>query len=176
MQRAEDRLADAVIRVGGMAFQVWLSDKGVTRIILPKLSGSAPGSRGQGQKIRIDTREGVDSESKAMLEKLAVFLCDLVEGTAPEVSPPADLEGLSSFAREVLGVVANIPRGQSRSYGWIAERVEKPGAARAVGGAVGRNPVPLLVPCHRVVGSDGSIGGWSGAPGWKEYLLEQEAE
>jgi methylated-DNA-[protein]-cysteine S-methyltransferase len=51
----------------------------------------------------------------------------------------------------------------------------RPGAARAVGGAVGRNPVALAIPCHRVLRSDGRIGGWSGWPGWKEWLLDLES-
>lgn len=175
MKRVEDREADAIVQVGGLAFPVWLSGQGVTRILLPELSGPEV-SRGDGQEVRIDIREGVDQEGEALVEELGVFLGHSVEGSSMEVLPAADLEGLSPFTREVLEVVANIPWGQRRSYGWVAERIGRPGAARAVGGAVGRNPVPLLIPCHRVVNSDGSPGGWSGAPGWKEHLLAQEAK
>jgi O-6-methylguanine DNA methyltransferase len=175
MKRIEDRAADAVVLVGGLAFQVWLSGQGVTRVLLPELNSGSDGSRRDGQEIRIDISEGVDPEGEALAEELGVFLGHVVEGSPTEVLPAVDLEGLSPFTREVLDVVARIPWGKSRSYGWVAERVGKPGAARAVGGAMGRNPVPLLVPCHRVVRSDGSTGGWSSAPGWKEHLLAQEA-
>jgi O-6-methylguanine DNA methyltransferase len=175
MRTVEDRQADAVIRVGGLAFQVWLSAKGVTRVALPDLGVGPTRSREDGQEIRIDIREGLDPEGAALAEQMGAFLEHALDGSPADALPAVDLEGVSAFTREVLEVVASIPPGRSRSYGWVAERVGKPGAARAVGGAVGRNPVPLLVPCHRVVRSDGSTGGWSGAPGWKEYLLEREA-
>jgi O-6-methylguanine DNA methyltransferase len=71
---------------------------------------------------------------------------------------PLDLRALPPFAREVLQAVAAIPPGQVRSYGQIAVDVGKPRAARAVGTAVGGNPLSFLIPCHRVVRSDGTIG------------------
>jgi methylated-DNA-[protein]-cysteine S-methyltransferase len=75
----------------------------------------------------------------------------------------------------VLEVVYRIPWGAVSSYGQVASMAGRPGAARAVGGAVGRNPVVLAIPCHRVLRSDGRIGGWSGWPGWKEWLLDLES-
>jgi O-6-methylguanine DNA methyltransferase len=77
---------------------------------------------------------------------------------------PLDLEDRPAWDRDVLGAVRAIPRGQVRSYGEIARAIGRPGAARAVGGAVGRNPVAMLVPCHRVVAGDGTLGGYGG--GW----------
>jgi O-6-methylguanine DNA methyltransferase len=77
---------------------------------------------------------------------------------------PLDLEDRPAWDREVLAAVRAIPRGQVRSYGEIARAIGRPGAARAVGGAVGRNPVAMLVPCHRVVAGDGTLGGYGG--GW----------
>ncbi|MDE2490830.1 MAG: MGMT family protein, partial [Elusimicrobia bacterium] len=70
-----------------------------------------------------------------------------------------------SFDRAVWTACAEIPRGEVRTYGWIARRIGKPGAARAVGGALGRNPFAPVVPCHRVVGADGRLTGYSGAGG-----------
>ena len=75
-----------------------------------------------------------------------------------------------------------IPRGATASYGEIARRIGRPGAARAVGGAVGRNPIGLLIPCHRVIAGDGTLGGYGGSwfgsheelLGLKERLLELE--
>jgi len=88
---------------------------------------------------------------------------------------PLDLDGVTSFRRTVLGVAATIPRGEVRSYGWLARHVGKPGAARAVGSAMATNPVPLIVPCHRVVRSDGHIGAYSlGGPDNKWTLLRHE--
>ena len=69
-----------------------------------------------------------------------------------------ELRGLSEFERAVLLKALEIPRGEVRTYGWIAREIGRPGAVRAVGSALGRNPIPLLIPCHRVVRSDGMIG------------------
>ncbi len=76
-----------------------------------------------------------------------------------------DLSDRPAWDRRVLGAVATIPWGRTASYGEVARMVEAPRAARAVGGAVGRNPVSLLVPCHRVIASNGTIGGYGG-DGW----------
>lgn len=98
--------------------------------------------------------------------------CALATGEADDVA--IDLRGLSPFATAVLGGVAAIPRGQVRSYGAIAMRVGSPRAVRAVGTVVSRNPVPLLVPCHRVVRSDGRIGEFAMGVDAKRKLLAGE--
>lgn len=86
----------------------------------------------------------------------------LLAGRAAPSSLAFDLVGRSAWDQRVLGAVAGIPRGRTRSYGEIARQIGSPGAARAVGGAVGRNPIGLLIPCHRVIAGDGSIGGYGG--------------
>ncbi len=96
----------------------------------------------------------------------------LATGEAGDVT--VDLRGLSPFATAVLGEVAAIPRGQVLSYGAIARRVGRPRAVRAVGTAVGRNPVPLIIPCHRVVRSDGHIGRFAMGVDAKRKLLAGE--
>ena len=84
-----------------------------------------------------------------------------------------DLADRPAWDRDVLGQVAAIPFGATASYGEIARRVGAPRAARAVGGAVGRNPIGLLIPCHRVIAADGTIGGYGGdAWGSREERLE----
>ena len=86
-----------------------------------------------------------------------------------------DLTGLTPFTRAVLDQVRRIPRGEVRTYGEIARALGSPGAARAVGNAVAANPVPLLIPCHRVVRSDGRLGEYSGGgPQVKARLLALE--
>lgn len=85
-----------------------------------------------------------------------------------------DLSVCSGFQHRVLMEERKIPRGEIRSYGWLAGRIGKPGAARAVGNALASNPFPLVIPCHRVVRSDGSIGGFQGGSGMKRALLEIE--
>jgi O-6-methylguanine DNA methyltransferase len=86
-----------------------------------------------------------------------------------------DLRGRSPFEVAVLDKAREIPAGEVRPYGWIAREIERPGAVRAVGTALGRNPVPLLIPCHRVVRTDGMIGNYSlGGPDVKRRLLRHE--
>lgn len=78
------------------------------------------------------------------------------------------------FARAVLAEVAGIPFGKTLSYGEVAAAVGKPLAARAVGQAVGSNPLPLLIPCHRVLAANGGLGGFGGGLAWKRFLLDLE--
>jgi len=81
---------------------------------------------------------------------------------------------LPRFTSRVLRAVGRIPFGGARSYGEIARAVGQPRAARAVGQAVGANPLPLLIPCHRVLAARGGLGGFGGGLRWKRYLLELE--
>ena len=92
----------------------------------------------------------------------------------PSSGLPLDLTSLTEFQRSVLTDVATIPAGETRSYREVAEAVGRPGAARAVGGVMACNPVPFLVPCHRVVGSGGSMGGYGYGVGLKRSLLAAE--
>lgn len=85
-----------------------------------------------------------------------------------------DWSVLSPFQRRVLEATARIPPGSTRSYGEIARRIGKPRAQRAVGTALARNPVPLIVPCHRVVRSDGSLGNYGMGGAAKRTLLDRE--
>jgi methylated-DNA-[protein]-cysteine S-methyltransferase len=86
---------------------------------------------------------------------------------------PVDLSDRPPWDRAVLDAVHGIPRGETASYGEIARRIGRAGAAQAVGGAVGRNPVGLLIPCHRVIASDGTLGGYGVAAfGGREAALE----
>ncbi|HEV7836883.1 MAG TPA: methylated-DNA--[protein]-cysteine S-methyltransferase [Gemmatimonadaceae bacterium] len=86
---------------------------------------------------------------------------------------PLDLQG-TDFQREVWGQLLAIPAGSTKSYLDIAQAINRPKATRAVAQACGANPVAVVVPCHRVVMSDGSIGGYSGLPGVKQALLTAE--
>jgi len=87
---------------------------------------------------------------------------------------PVDLSRVPAFERSALEVAARIPYGEVRSYHWIAEQLGQPEAARAVGNAMAGNPVPIIVPCHRVVKTDGGLGGYSFGLLRKEALLNLE--
>lgn len=78
------------------------------------------------------------------------------------------------FQREVWTMLARIPYGDTWSYGDVAHRIGKPAAVRAVGAANGRNPIPIVVPCHRVIGADGSLTGFGGGLPTKQFLLALE--
>jgi methylated-DNA-[protein]-cysteine S-methyltransferase len=94
------------------------------------------------------------------------------ERRAFEVS--VDLRGVTPFQRRVLAAAAEVPAGRVVSYGDIARRIGVPGASRAVGQALGRNPVPIVIPCHRVVASGGDLGGYTGGLDVKRKLLRIE--
>lgn len=90
------------------------------------------------------------------------------------ILPPLDLRG-TAFQQKVWQALQAIPAGETRSYGDIAREIGAPTAVRAVGAAVGRNPVSILVPCHRVVGSSGKLTGYAGGLDRKTWLLAHEA-
>lgn len=95
-------------------------------------------------------------------------------GEATTFSVPLDPETGTAFQREVWKQLARIPYGQTRSYAEIAAAVGKPAAARAVGLANKNNPIAIVVPCHRVIKTDGSLGGYNSGPHVKKILLELE--
>jgi len=85
-----------------------------------------------------------------------------------------DLSGATPFQREVWQATRFIPYGETRSYAWVADQIRRPKAVRAVGQSLGRNPLPIVVPCHRVIASDGRLGGFSGGLEMKKLLLYLE--
>ena len=89
------------------------------------------------------------------------------------LSPP-EVGSLSGFRRAVLEETLRIPAGRTRTYGWLAAKVGSPRAARAVGRVMATNPLPLVIPCHRVVGSDDSLHGYGGGLPMKAALLRME--
>ncbi len=82
-----------------------------------------------------------------------------------------DLSRATPFQREVWEINRLIPYGETRSYAWVAEQIKKPRAARAVGQALSKNPLPIIVPCHRVLASNGKLGGFTGGLEMKKHLL-----
>ena len=99
-----------------------------------------------------------------------------LKGEILDLDLPVDLRGLTLFQRQVLEATQKAPRGHVVTYGEIAAAIGKPKAARAVGQALARNPVPILIPCHRVVAADGALCGYSGGGGLetKAQLLQLE--
>jgi methylated-DNA-[protein]-cysteine S-methyltransferase len=148
------------------------NDDAVTRIELPP----HPGTTGRGSTVRRARREDQTAERGTTPEPLARATRQLEEyfaGTRTEFDIPIDLRG-TPFQRQVWTALAEIPYGKTVSYAELAEMVGRPGACRAVGQANGSNPIPIVLPCHRVVGSGGGIGGYGGGLDMKRRLLELE--
>ncbi len=80
----------------------------------------------------------------------------------------------TDFERHVWDTLREVPYGETRTYKWLAEKIGKPHAFRAVGNALGKNPIPIIFPCHRIIESDGSLGGYSSGEEIKRRLLEIE--
>lgn len=145
-------------------FMASYSDKGLCRLEFP--SSKAP---------------NVSSETKGMSESISIWhgqtsqaVLAILAGKAPEKLPPLDLRVGTDFQKRVWHALCQIAPGETRSYAEIAATIGKPKATRAVGGACGANPVPLLVPCHRVLAANQKIGGFSGGLQWKRLLLGRE--
>jgi methylated-DNA-[protein]-cysteine S-methyltransferase len=108
------------------------------------------------------------------VERARRELDEYFDGRRREFDLPVDLTPVPAFQRLVLDELVRVPYGRLETYGGLAARVGRPRAARAVGGALNRNPVPIVVPCHRVVGAGGSLTGYGGGLERKEQLLELE--
>ncbi len=108
-----------------------------------------------------------------LLEKLAWEFGEYLRGTRTAFDLPLALYG-TEFQKAAWRELARIPYGATVTYGDLAARVGRPRAARAVGGAVGSNPIPILIPCHRVLPASGGLGGFGPGPEWKGRLLSLE--
>lgn len=116
-----------------------------------------------------DWREG----DNAILQAARMQLEEYFAGTRTTFELPLAPQG-TAFQKEVWHALADIAYGQTISYAQLAQRVGKPSAMRAVGAANGRNPLPIVLPCHRVIGTDGSLTGFGGGLPTKQFLLELE--
>ena len=120
--------------------------------------------------VRFGASTGSPGSHPAVDELAAYFA-----GTLTSFTVPVELRGGSDFERAVWAEIAKIPYGEMLTYGAIATALGDPGAARAVGTACNHNPVPVIVPCHRVVGAGGKMVGFGGGLDRKRRLLELEA-
>ncbi len=141
---------------------------GLCRLVLPQPSAGA-----------VHRLLGDDADraawSPAAFTGLAERLKAYLGGQPVVFDDELDLSGASLFRRQVWRVTRLIPGGETRSYGWVAAQTGWPAAARAAGQALSRNPLPIIIPCHRVVARDGRPGGYSGGLEVKRRLLRLEA-
>jgi methylated-DNA-[protein]-cysteine S-methyltransferase len=117
-----------------------------------------------------DAREGA---GHPVLERARVQLAEYFAGARRAFELPLGPRG-TEFQREVWRALGAIPFGATRSYAELAEGIGRPSASRAVGGANGKNPIAVIVPCHRVIGADGALTGYGGGLARKEWLLRHE--
>lgn len=137
---------------------VAISDQGVVAV-------DFPGSQAEFlQRLRARTGAAALRSARHVAEA-ARQLRGYLEGERSAFDLAVDLRFLTDFQRQVLLAAAQVPRGQVATYGEIARQIGHPRAARAVGQALGHNPVPIIIPCHRILATDGSLGGYSGRGG-----------
>ncbi len=123
-------------------------------------------------EIRLNQR-GARAAASDLERRVEGELREYFGGRRSTFTFPIAPEG-TAFERQVWDELAKIPYGKTRSYGEIAALLGRPGAARAVGAANGKNPIPIVVPCHRVVATGGKLGGYGGGPELKRQLLDLE--
>lgn len=145
------------------------SQQGLLALVLPahdlRYFGETLDRRAPG----VETMAAEPEETQSGRQLLAYL-----KGELKKLDAPLDLTGLSDFSQAVLKELIRIPYGRTKSYGQVAAAVGRPQAARAVGRAVGANPVPIFAPCHRVVGADGSLTGFGSGLPTKRMLLDLE--
>ena len=123
---------------------------------------------------RADAPSGYELRETGILRRASSELLEYFGGARVKFDFPVLLEG-TEFQKAAWNALVAIPFGETRSYRQIAEQIGCPKAFRAVGMANNRNPLPIIIPCHRVVGSDGSLTGYAGGLSIKQYLLDLEA-
>jgi len=120
-----------------------------------------------------ETKEFVKTEETKVLQEARKQLQEYFNGSRKKFNVPLNPHG-TAFQQKVWKALQEIPYGQTRSYGEIAAAIGNPKASRAVGGANNKNPIMIFIPCHRVIGADGSLVGFGGGIEVKKYLLELE--
>ncbi len=160
-----DRVAPA--SVGGLDLWVAFSERGMTDLVL------AAGRSFESFVWSHFKRFGKELRRSELPDALEQQVRDALAGRGVE-KPQVDLSALPDFERRVLETLISIPNGELRSYGWVAREAGRPEAVRAVGNVCAHNPVPLVVPCHRVVPAAGGLGDYGFGPEMKRRLLERE--
>ncbi len=144
------------------------SDSGLRLLILPRPSA------GEALRLILAASPGAVNDDPGytrLARRVTGYLSGMEEDFSRE---PVDFRGIPSFRRAVLEAARAIPRGETRTYRWVAAQTGRPAAARAAGQALGANPVPIIIPCHRVVAA-GGLGGFGGGLILKRMLLDLES-
>lgn len=159
------------------------SEQGIYRVVLPKKKKryvqrelesaefGVPACAVHADRRISELRSGAIHNT---LMKAVANLQDYFSGERVLFDLPLDIRYYTQFQKAVWRATAGIPFGETRSYAWVAERIGNPRAVRAAGQALGANPIPIIIPCHRVIGSSGKLCGFADGLALKQRLLEME--
>jgi methylated-DNA-[protein]-cysteine S-methyltransferase len=156
-------MTTALIRTADGTFTAHFSESGLAGLDFPT-----------GQTVARTVTDELSAQSSAWLRLTERALKQGLAGKTPDRLPPLDLSHGTEFQRLVWNALRQIPSGQTKSYAEVAQSIDRPGAVRAVGQACGANPIPVVIPCHRVLAAGGKLGGFSGGLDWKRKLLTRE--
>lgn len=149
-------------------------DSPLGRILVAATDDKLVGVWFDGQRHLPDTSGWTCACDHPVLQQAQRQLTEYFAGQRASFELPLDLSTGTSFQQQVWQALLEIPRGATCSYGALSAAIGKPAAVRAVGGAVGHNPFSIVVPCHRVIGADGSLTGYAGGLERKTVLLQLE--
>lgn len=152
------------IKTSAGKFVARYSEKGLAELDFPK----------NGKRVFQKYGAAISRQIQNWHRTTSRALARALTGRKPEKLPPLDLSFGTDFQQRVWNALRKIANGKTRSYSEIAQAIGKSKAVRAVGGACGANPIPILVPCHRVLAANGKLGGFSGGLNWKRTLLARE--
>jgi methylated-DNA-[protein]-cysteine S-methyltransferase len=144
-----------------------VSPAGIVRLTLPRST----------EKAALEELNPGPEDARMSFERFDEAVTRIREyfrGKRVDFEDKLDVSPASDFQKKVWAICRSIPYGETRSYGWIASQIGKPGASRAVGCALAKNPIPIIIPCHSVVSAKGAIGGFSGGLPAKRRLLKLE--
>ena len=144
-------------------------------ILLAATEAGLAGAWFEGQRHHPDTAAWPRDDAHPLLHEAALQLGQFFDGRRQRFELPLDLRHGTPFQQSVWRALLDIAHGHTSSYGTIGQRIGRPSAVRAVGAAVGRNPISVIVPCHRVMGADGSLTGYAGGLARKASLLALES-
>lgn len=165
MAQQPDSVERALIETKDGVFTAYFSAAGLARLEFPSGNG-LPTSNGSNQEVSPARSRWVSATRSALLRAL--------NAKVPSVLPPIDLRAGTAFQQSVWRTLQRIPPSKTMTYTEVAKAVGRPRAARAVGQACGANPIPVIIPCHRVLAAHGSLGGFSAPLAWKRKLLTRE--
>ena len=148
------------------SFVAEFSSRGLKRLEFP--------GKKTARKSSAPPQAALDPRQQRWLQLTESAVNDVMAGRKPRALPPMDWEGCTEFQQTVWRALLRISPGETKTYAAIGKVLGKPLAARAIGGACGANPIPVLVPCHRVLAANGRLGGFSGGLDWKRRLLAIE--